>query len=224
MVSIGNQTGPKKYKLDTITNIEVKEFFNNKEIESFKTFYEDVQYIPKEIYGNSFFLVKNKKNDISFMKKNIFPTKYKDQGPSFSLPTGCHANKNEQSVRNKIIDHVFEQYFNDFFEKVLASTNDYLNYRKKLASLKEVEAPWFLTNISSFWKKPDSLIGFSFYNPTISGLMSFAKYKIIHRCVHFEGFGTDDRPTDLGFIYEYVNKLIKNLYQPGEFSFDDEYI
>ncbi|KAN0009619.1 hypothetical protein ACTFIU_006916 [Dictyostelium citrinum] len=65
-----------------------------------------------------------------------------------------------------------------------------------------------LANIEEFWSKPNSVTQFSFFNTSVSYIMSFSKFKAIHRTLHYEGFGTDEKKTDKNFIYKDVNKTI----------------
>ncbi|EGC36971.1 hypothetical protein DICPUDRAFT_77351 [Dictyostelium purpureum] len=79
-----------------------------------------------------------------------------------------------------------------------------------------------LANINEFWTKSNSVTQFLFFNSAVSNTMSFSRVSI-HRALHYEGFGTDEKKTDMNIIYKDVNKTIKDLWAPSdELSLDDD--
>ncbi|KAF2075531.1 hypothetical protein CYY_003172 [Polysphondylium violaceum] len=104
------------------------------------------------------------------------------------------------------IDHKIEQDIKDYFAIFIYSGL--------------IRTP----SVEEFWRKRVNVEHFSFYDPSVSKIMSFVKrFKAIHRCIHFEGYGNAQRGTDLGQIYKFTNDFIKKEYKPGRvFSFDDE--
>ncbi|EGC36548.1 hypothetical protein DICPUDRAFT_150970 [Dictyostelium purpureum] len=223
---------------------ETEEYEDENEIENQEPRSEcnkDSEYYPQ---GVTFF--QEQLNNINFMKTNILPREYEKQGPKESLPS------NIPPVRDKVVQHIFEQYFTDFLNRLVMPTNNYKEYKsnaykittKNLASPKISEYSIYndfnledikiylsiflysglnrITNIHGFWDRPrDSYSSFSTYNSTVANLMSFRRFKAIHKCFRWEVFGTEHQTANHELIYEYAKDLIKKHYLPSyEFSFD----
>ncbi|KAM9974620.1 hypothetical protein ACTFIW_008078 [Dictyostelium discoideum] len=208
-----------------------------------ETWYKDSQFNPIDVVFSQ-----KQLDDIEFMKLNILPDEYDKQGPKESLPRDILLGE-KGSLRDSVVQHVFDLYFLDFLNKLVCSTNSYKNHKKESSQQNDNGTPWFasyldfnlddikiylsiflfaglnrVTNIYSFWEKPDDSYGsFSLYNPTVANLMSFSRFKAIHRCFRWEGYGTEHQPCNYDLIYQYVNELLKKHYLPSyEFSFDDD--
>ncbi|KAM9992059.1 hypothetical protein ACTFIZ_012737 [Dictyostelium cf. discoideum] len=176
--------------------------------------YKDSQFNPIDVVFSQ-----KQLDDIEFMKVNIQPDEYDKHGPKESLPIDILLGA-KGSLRDRVVQHVFDLFFLDFLNKLVSSTNSYKNHKKESSQQNDKGAPWFVsyldfnlddikiylsiflfaglnrvTNVNGFWEKPDDSYGaFSVYNPTVANLMSFSRYKAIHKCLRWEGYGTEHQP------------------------------
>ncbi|EGC30966.1 hypothetical protein DICPUDRAFT_83128 [Dictyostelium purpureum] len=192
-------------------------------------------------------------NNIEFMKKNILPREYEKQGPKESLPSNIPPVRDNviQHVFELYFTDFLNRLVistNNYKRYKKISAKEKANYTPQ-SSQSNSQPPWYslyddftleeiriylsiflfaglnrITNIHDYWEKPKgSCLSLSNYNPTIVKLMSFKRFKAIHKCFRWEGFGTKHQTANHELIYEYANELIKKHYSPSfEFSFDDD--
>ncbi|KAN0025049.1 hypothetical protein ACTFIV_009461 [Dictyostelium citrinum] len=178
-----------------------------KEIFSDETWYKDSQFNPIDVVFSQ-----KQLDDIEFMELNILPNKYDKQGSKESLPRDILLGA-KGSLRDRVVQHLQESQKESSQQNENATPwfASYLDFN--LDDIK-IHLSIFLfaglhkvTNMYSFWEKPDDSYGaFSVYNPTVANLISFKH-----------------QPCNYDLIYQYVNELLKKHYLPSyEFSFDDD--
>ncbi|EFA75073.1 hypothetical protein PPL_11147 [Heterostelium album PN500] len=201
---------------------------------------QNIEYLP-----NGMRFTPEQMENIDFLKNNPFPKTSNSQGVKFKVP----ANYNTLSLHERI-EIVFDTYFKEFLSQLHISTNEYQEHYKLVALRNRKQPPWYTRytyfslndikqylaifiyaglvrtpNMEELWKKDDNI---SFYNHSVFNILSFSKFKAIHRCLHYKGFGTIDKDgkltsTDFQPIVDAVNDIFKANWTPGDtFSFDDD--
>ncbi|KAM9986276.1 hypothetical protein ACTFIY_010688 [Dictyostelium cf. discoideum] len=90
-----------------------------------ETWYKDSQFNPIDVVFSQ-----KQLDDNEFMKTNILPDEYDKQGPKESLSRDVLLGA-KGSLRDRVVQHVFDLYLIDFLNKLVCSTNSYKNHKKE---------------------------------------------------------------------------------------------